>query len=76
MPERYTVELAGGRSGFYLKVVQEGEVEAGAVQVKALPESWRDHFQQLIAQLQRQPAMPKRRSSARVSSMGSPTTFV
>jgi MOSC domain-containing protein YiiM len=79
--------LARGRSGFYLKVVQEGEVGAGdaielmsrdghavtvadvatlyrdgsdqvsllrrAVQVKALPENWREHFQQKIAQLQR-----------------------
>ena len=79
--------LASGRSGFYLKVVQEGEVGAGdvielmsrdghavtvadvanlyrdgtdqisllqrAVQVEALPENWRDHFQQQIEQLQR-----------------------
>jgi MOSC domain-containing protein YiiM len=79
--------LAGGRSGFYLKVVQEGEVGAGdaielmsrddhavtvadvanlyrdgtdqvsllqhVVQVEALPENWRDHFQQQIDQLQR-----------------------
>jgi MOSC domain-containing protein YiiM len=79
--------LASGRSGFYLKVVQEGEVGAGdaielmsrdghavtvadvatlyrdgsdqvsllrrAVQVEALPENWRDHFRQQIAQLQR-----------------------
>jgi MOSC domain-containing protein YiiM len=79
--------LASGRSGYYLKVVQEGEVEAGdaielisrddhavtvadvaniyrdrtdklglllrAVQVEALPETWRDHFQQRIDQLQR-----------------------
>jgi MOSC domain-containing protein YiiM len=79
--------LASGRSGFYLKVVQEGEVGAGdaielmsrdgyavtvadvatlyrdgsdqvsllrrAVQVEALPENWREHFQQQIAQLQR-----------------------
>jgi MOSC domain-containing protein YiiM len=79
--------LASGRSGFYLKVVQEGEVGAGdaielmsrdghavtvadvatlyrdgsdqvsllrrAVQVEALPEDWREHFQQQIAQLQR-----------------------
>jgi MOSC domain-containing protein YiiM len=79
--------LARGRSGFYLKVVQEGEVGAGdaielmsrdghavtvadvatlyrdgsdqvsllrrAVQVEALPENWREHFQQQIAQLQR-----------------------
>jgi MOSC domain-containing protein YiiM len=78
--------LASGRSGFYLKVVQEGEVGAGdtielmsrdghavtvadvanlyrdgtdqvsllrrAVQVGALPEHWRDHFQQQIEQLQ------------------------
>jgi MOSC domain-containing protein YiiM len=79
--------LASGRSGFYLKVVQEGEVEVGdaielisrdghavtvedvanlyrdgpdqvsllqrVVQVEALPENWRDHFQQQIDQLQR-----------------------
>jgi len=79
--------LASGCSGFYLKVVQEGEVGAGdaielmsrdghavtvadvatlyrdgsdqvsllrrAVQVEALPENWREHFQQQIAQLQR-----------------------
>ncbi len=79
--------LASGRSGFYLKVMQEGEVGAGdaielisrddhavtvadvaniyrdgtdnvgllqrAVQVEALPENWRDHFQQQIEQLQR-----------------------
>jgi MOSC domain-containing protein YiiM len=79
--------LASGRSGFYLKVVQEGEAGAGdaielmsrdghavtvadlatlyrdgsdqvsllrrAVQVEALPENWREHFQQQIAQLQR-----------------------
>lgn len=79
--------LASRRSGFYLKVVQEGEVGAGdaielmsrdghavtvadvatlyrdgsdqvsllrrAVQVEALPENWREHFQQQIAQLQR-----------------------
>jgi MOSC domain-containing protein YiiM len=78
--------LASGRSGFYLKVVQEGEVEVGdaielisrdghavtvadvanlyrdgpdqvrllqrVVQVEALPENWRDHFQQQIDQLQ------------------------
>jgi MOSC domain-containing protein YiiM len=78
--------LASGRSGFYLKVMQEGEVEAGApielinrdthgvtvadvarlsrnesddlsllqraVQVEALSESWREHFQQQIEQLQ------------------------
>jgi MOSC domain-containing protein YiiM len=78
--------LASGRSGFYLKVVQEGEVGAGdaielmsrdghavtvaevanlyrdgtdqvrllqrVVQVEALPENWRDHFQQQIDQLQ------------------------
>jgi MOSC domain-containing protein YiiM len=78
--------LASGRSGFYLKVVQEGEVEAGdaiepisrdhhavtvaevarlyrdgtdqisllqrAVQVEALPENWREHFQHRLAQLQ------------------------
>jgi MOSC domain-containing protein YiiM len=78
--------LASGRSGFYLKVVQQGEVGAGdtielisrdghavtvadvanlyrdgtdqvsllrrAVQVGALPEHWRDHFQQQIEQLQ------------------------
>jgi MOSC domain-containing protein YiiM len=77
--------LASGRSGYYLKVVQEGEVEAGdaielisrddhavtvadvaniyrdgtdklgllqrAVQVEALPETWRDHFQERIDQL-------------------------
>jgi MOSC domain-containing protein YiiM len=75
--------LASGRSGFYLKVIQEGEVGAGdaielmsrdghavtvtdvanlyrdgsdqlsllqrAVQVEALPEHWRDRFQQQIA---------------------------
>ena len=79
--------LASGRSGFYLKVMQEGEVGAGdvielisrdghavtvadvaniyrdgtdnvgvlqrAVQVEALPENWRDRFQQQIEQLQR-----------------------
>jgi len=79
--------LASGRSGFYLKVVQEGEVGAGdaielmsrdghavtvadvanlyrdgtdqvsllqhVVQVEALPENWRDHFQQQIDQLER-----------------------
>jgi MOSC domain-containing protein YiiM len=79
--------LASGRSGFYLKVVQEGEVGVGdaielisrdghavtvedvanlyrdgpdqvsllqrVVQVEALPENWRDHFQQQIDQLQR-----------------------
>ena len=79
--------LASGRSGYYLKVMQEGEVGAGdvielirrdghavtvadvaniyrdgtdklgllqrAVQVEALPENWRDHFQQQIEQLQR-----------------------
>jgi len=78
--------LASGRSGFYLKVVQEGEVGAGdaielmsrdghavtvaevanlyrdgtdqvrllqrMVQVEALPENWRNHFQQQIDQLQ------------------------
>jgi MOSC domain-containing protein YiiM len=78
--------LASGRSGFYLKVMQEGEVGAGdaielmsrdghgvtvedvanlyrdgpdqvsllqrVVQVEALPENWRDHFQQQIDQLQ------------------------
>jgi MOSC domain-containing protein YiiM len=79
--------LASGRSGFYLKVLQEGEVGAWdaielmsrdghavtvadvanlyrdgtdqvrllqrVVQVEALPENWRDHFQQQIDQLQR-----------------------
>ena len=79
--------LASGRSGFYLKVLREGEVAAGdaielmiadshavsvadiaklyrdgtdeitllqrAVQVEALPENWREHFQQQIEQLQR-----------------------
>jgi MOSC domain-containing protein YiiM len=79
--------LASGRSGFYLKVMQEGEVGVGdaielisrdghavtvedvanlyrdgpdqvsllqrVVQVEALPENWRDHFQQQIDQLQR-----------------------
>jgi MOSC domain-containing protein YiiM len=79
--------LASGRSGFYLKVMQEGEVGAGdaielmsrdghavtvedvanlyrdgpdqvsllqrVVQVEALPENWRDHFQQQMDQLQR-----------------------
>ena len=79
--------LASGRSGYYLKVMQEGEVGAGdvielisrdghavtvadvaniyrdgtdklgllqrVVQVEALPENWRDHFQQQIEQLQR-----------------------
>jgi MOSC domain-containing protein YiiM len=79
--------LASGRSGFYLKVLREGEVGAGdaielmsgdthavsvadiaklyrdgtdevtllqrAVQVEALPENWREHFQQQIEQLQR-----------------------
>jgi MOSC domain-containing protein YiiM len=79
--------LASGRSGFYLKVIQEGEVGAGdaierlsqdahsvtvadvaklyrdggdevgllqrAVQVEALPENWREHFQQQIEQLTR-----------------------
>jgi MOSC domain-containing protein YiiM len=79
--------LASGRSGFYLKVVQEGAVKAGdsiellgsdrhavtvadltkvyrdgteevsllqrAVQVTALPESWRKRFQHQIEQLQR-----------------------
>jgi MOSC domain-containing protein YiiM len=79
--------LASGRSGFYLKVMQEGEVGAGdpielmnqdrhgvtvadvvrvyrngvddlsllqrAVQVEALSEGWRAHFQQQIEQLQR-----------------------
>src|SRR4029450_11040560 len=78
--------LSSGRSGFYLKVVQEGEVGAGdaielmrrdghavtvaevanlyrdgtdqvrllqrVVQVEALPENWRNHFQQQIDQLQ------------------------
>jgi MOSC domain-containing protein YiiM len=76
--------LASGRSGFYCKVVQEGEVGAGdaiesvgrdnnaitvadiarlyngqsndldllqrAIQIEALPEGWRDYFQQQIAQ--------------------------
>ena len=79
--------LASGRSGYYLKVMQEGEVGAGdvielisrdghavtvadvaniyrdgtdklgllqrVVQVEALPENWRDHFQQQLDQLQR-----------------------
>ena len=79
--------LASGRSGFYLKVLREGEVGAGdavelmqqdqhrvtvadivrlyrdgadelslyrrAVQVEALSEGWRAHFQQQIEQLQR-----------------------
>jgi MOSC domain-containing protein YiiM len=79
--------LASGRSGFYLKVVQEGEVGAGdriepmsrdgdaitvadvarlyngqsddrdllqrAVQLEALPERWRDRFQQRLQQLNR-----------------------
>jgi MOSC domain-containing protein YiiM len=79
--------LASGRSGFYLKVLREGEVGAGdaielmiadahavsvadvaklyrdgtgevtllqrAVQVEALPENWREHFQQRIEQLHR-----------------------
>jgi MOSC domain-containing protein YiiM len=79
--------LASGRSGFYLKVLREGEVGAGdalelmsrdahavsvadvaklyrdgtdevtllqrAVQVEALPENWRKHFQQQIEQLER-----------------------
>jgi MOSC domain-containing protein YiiM len=79
--------LASGRSGFYLKVLREGEVGAGdalelmsgdahavsvadvaklyrdgtdevtllqrAVQVEALPENWRERFQQQIEQLQR-----------------------
>ena len=79
--------LASGRSGLYLKVMQEGEVGAGdvielisrddhavtvadvahiyrdgtddagllqrAVRVEALPDNWRDHFQQQIEQLQR-----------------------
>lgn len=76
--------LASGRSGFYLKVLQEGQVGAGdaiesvgrdnhaitvadiarlyngqsndldllqrAIQIEALPEGWRDYFQQQIAQ--------------------------
>jgi MOSC domain-containing protein YiiM len=76
--------LASGRSGFYLKVLQEGEVGPGdtieavgrdnhaitvadiarlyygqsndldllqrAIQIEALPEGWRDYFQQRIAQ--------------------------
>jgi MOSC domain-containing protein YiiM len=79
--------LASGRSGFYLKVLREGEVGAGdaielmsadaravsvadvvklyrdgtdevtllqrALQVEALPENWRERFQQQIEQLQR-----------------------
>jgi MOSC domain-containing protein YiiM len=79
--------LASGRSGFYCKVVQEGEVGAGdaieavsrdshaitvadiarlysgqsddfdllqrAIRIEALPEGWRDYFQQKIAQRQR-----------------------
>ncbi len=79
--------LASGRSDYYLKVMQEGEVGAGdvselisrdghavtvtdvaniyrdgtdklgllqrVVQVEALPENWRDHFQQQLEQLQR-----------------------
>jgi MOSC domain-containing protein YiiM len=79
--------LASGRSGFYLRVMQEGEIGVGdaielmnqdrhevtvadvvklyrdgagalslyqrAVQVEALSEGWRAHFQQQIEQLQR-----------------------
>jgi MOSC domain-containing protein YiiM len=79
--------LASGRSGFYLRVMQEGEMGVGdpielmdqdrhevtvadviklyrdggdelslyrrAVQVEALSEGWRAHFQQQIDQLQR-----------------------
>jgi MOSC domain-containing protein YiiM len=80
--------LVSGRSGFYCKVLQEGEVGAGdaieavsrdghtvtvadiarlyngqsddldllrrAAQIEALPEGWRDYFQQKIAQRQRE----------------------
>jgi MOSC domain-containing protein YiiM len=80
--------LVSGRSGFYCKVMQEGEVGAGdaieavsrdshavtvadiarlyngqsddldllrrAVEIEALPEGWRDYFQQKIAQRRRE----------------------
>jgi MOSC domain-containing protein YiiM len=79
--------MAMSMTGFYLKVLREGEVGAGdvielmsgdahavsvadiaklyrdgtdevtllqrAVQVEALPENWREHFQQQIEQLHR-----------------------
>jgi MOSC domain-containing protein YiiM len=79
--------MAMSMTGFYLKVLREGEVGAGdaielmsgdahavsvadiaqlyrdgtdevtllqrAVQVEALPENWREHFQQRIEQLHR-----------------------
>jgi len=79
--------LRSGRTGFYVAVLQEGEVGAGdiidlisrdgnnvtvaditrlyvsekdnldllhrAIQVEALPESWRDHFRQQIQKLGR-----------------------
>jgi MOSC domain-containing protein YiiM len=85
--EMITRFLSSGRSGFYLKVMQEGAVSAGdsiellerdshavtvaeltkvyrdgtaevsllqrAVQVTALPESWRERFQHQIDHLQR-----------------------